>query len=328
MARCAIFNDTSVSGHYGCTAVMQTLVTGLSERGLDPGFLWPVAVDWHRHVRQIDGCRPETIVVNGEGTIHHSADRKRTRDLCDIVHYARDRKIPAHLVNASISDLDAPALDAVRLFDTIHVRESASHAYLAGHGIAATVVPDLSLGLDVPARTGPGRGIMVTDSVFDDAADDLRSFAAATGADYETMKSKPSVLGRLYNSLRKRLKPSPAAAAFRARSDVGGFVDRLSSHELIVTGRFHSVLLAILTDTPFVALPSNTGKIEAVLMDCFGEGSRMLEPGQLTTPAFKARMAAGLPFTSDETAALARYRDTARAGRRAMFDTVAGRSHG
>lgn len=325
MKKCAIFNDTSVSGHYGCTAVMRTLVTELDDRGLDPGFLWPVAVDWHDDVAHIDKYDPEKIVVNGEGTIHHSASRKRTRDLCDIAHYARDKGIPAHLVNASVSDLDVPALEALKLFDTIHVRESVSCAYLEGHGIAATVVPDLSLGWPVSATVASRSGVMVTDSVFDLTTADLRSFATSMQAQYETMKPKPSFFGRLANSLSKRMRSSPAAAQFQARSDVDGFVERLSGCELVVTGRFHSVMLAILTDTPFVALPSNTGKIEAVLRDCFGDTSRMIAPAQLDTPEFKAKVTAGVPFTQIETAALARYRETARRDRHAMFDMIAER---
>ena len=80
MKTVGIFNDTSISGHYGCTAVMKTLTSELQQRGVKPAYLWPVAEDWKPHRALLEQYRPDIIVVNGEGTLHHSRDRKRTRD--------------------------------------------------------------------------------------------------------------------------------------------------------------------------------------------------------------------------------------------------------
>ena len=325
MMKAGIFNDTSVSGHYGCTAVMSTLMSGLAERNVEAAYLWPVATDWQGHTAYLEARRPNMIVVNGEGTIHHSAERKRTRDLCAIAHYASDRQIPVHLINASVSDLEMTAIEAIRLFDTIHVRETASRDYLKEYGIAATVVPDLSLGWPVAAPDMSRKGVIVTDSVLEQTAGGLRSFAEAMKAHYESMRPRPSTAQRLKNSLAKRLRPSPAVTHWHARSNVDDFIKRLSRCDLVVTGRFHSVMLAILTDTPFVTLPSNTEKIEAVLRDCFGDTSRMITTAQLKDPAFMSQVAAGLPFTEQERTALSHYREAARIDRSSMFDVIVGK---
>jgi polysaccharide pyruvyl transferase WcaK-like protein len=325
MIKAGIFNDTSVSGHYGCTAVIGTLIAALAERNTEAAYLWPVATDWQGHTAYLEAHRSNMIVVNGEGTIHHSAERKRTRDLCAIARYASDRQIPVHLVNASISDLEMTTIEAISLFDTIHVRETASQDYLNEYGIAATVVPDLSLGWPVAAANISRKGVIVTDSVLKQTAGELRSFAEAMKAQYESMRPRPSTAQRLKNSLAKRIKPSPAATHWHARSNVDGFIRRLKGCDLIVTGRFHSVMLAILTDTPFVTLQSNTGKIEAVLKDCFGDTSRMITTAQLKDPAFMSQVATGLPFKEQESAALAHYRETARVDRSAMFDRIVGK---
>lgn len=323
MKLAGIFNDTSITGHYGCTAVMRTLVSELSARGIKPAYLWPVAVDWHGHVALLKKLEPDFIVVNGEGTIHDSAERQRTRDLVDVAYYAKSRGLPAHLINASITALDTAALDALRVFDSIYVRESESLAYLAKHNISAGVVPDLSLGLVPPQPAQERSGIIVTDSVLRETALGLRDFADSVGAHHERMKPRLSRIDRFYDKMAKKLRLSPEARRWRARGDADAFAQRLSESSLVVTGRFHSVLLSILTDTPFVALPSNTRKIEAVLMDVFGDKSRLINAQTLADPDFIAQARAGIPYSASERAALVRYRSQSKAKRGAMFDLIA-----
>ncbi|MFD2740988.1 polysaccharide pyruvyl transferase family protein [Sulfitobacter aestuarii] len=322
MLTVGIFNDTSVTGHYGCTAVMDTLIRELAVRDVKPAYLWPVAEDWHGHLARLEKFRPDMIIVNGEGTIHHSLERKRTRDLLDIAPYARDRGLPAHLINASIADLDPLALDALRGFTSIHVRESESLDYLAANGISARLAPDLSLGLSPPNAPPTRSGVMVTDSVLKESAQSLRLFAAEAGARHERMKPRTTVREFFYKRGRRLLRRGPLIRHWRPRSDPRAFAQRLSASELIVTGRFHSVLLAILTDTPFLAVASNTRKIEAVLTDVFGNTERLVTPAALEDPEFTRSLHNISPFSDAERVALARYRTSATAAHQKMFDTL------
>ncbi|MFG6584351.1 polysaccharide pyruvyl transferase family protein [Sulfitobacter sp. 1A12779] len=323
MKTAGIFNDTSVSGHYGCTAVMKTLTAELQKRSVKPVYLWPVAEDWQPHERLLEDYRPDVIVVNGEGTLHHSRDRKRTRDLIAVVHHAKKMGVPAHLVNASITALDEAALHAIAAFDSIYVRESESKNFLAVHGIEARVVPDLSLGLSQPVQDETRTGVIVTDSVYGDTTRSLEAFAAAGDFDFVKMKPRPPVAIRLKAKILKKLRKSPEETIWRARSDAEGFARLLARKELVMTGRFHSVLLSILTNTPFVALPSNTRKIEAVLNDVFACQSRMISVDDLSAPKFLAHISKGFPFSRQEKDALARYRHLAERGRHDMFDLIA-----
>ncbi|RIA00711.1 polysaccharide pyruvyl transferase family protein [Cereibacter sphaeroides] len=326
MRRAGIFNDTSISGHYGCTAVMGTILRELAARDVAPAYLWPVAEDWKPHAARLDRVRPDFIVVNGEGTIHHSAERKRTRDLIDLAAHARKLQVPAHLINASIEALDPQALEGLRQFTTIHVRETGSLRYLARHGIAARCVPDLSLAQPAPAAVAARSGILVTDSVLGEAARCLREFAAAVGAGHERMKPRIGRWEKLRRDMGRLVRRSPALREWRPISDPDAFIRRVAGAELVVTGRFHSVLLAILTDTPFVALASNTGKIEAVLMDVFGHTERLIREEDLADPAFLRRLDGGLRFSEAERAALARYRERAATARATLFDGIVGRT--
>lgn len=323
MKTVGIFNDTSISGHYGCTAVMKTLTSELQQRGVKPAYLWPVAEDWKPHRALLEQYRPDIIVVNGEGTLHHSRDRKRTRDLIAVVHHAKQLGVPAHLVNASVTALDEAALQALATFDSIHVRESESKVFLAEHGIEAQVVPDLSLGLAEPAQAEKRSGVIVTDSVYSSTTQALEAFASSRNFKFLKMKPRLPIVTRLKAKTLRKIRRSPEERVWYARSDAGNFAHLLAQKDLIITGRFHSVLLSILTDTPFIALPSNTRKIEAVLNDVFACQSRLITTADLTAPEFLAQLSQGLPFSPQEKEALALYRQQAERGRRDMFDLIA-----
>lgn len=322
--RVGLFNDTSVSGHYGCTAVMGTMVAELDARGIAPAFLWPVATDWSAHERWVLRRRPDALIVNGEGTIHHSAERQRTRDLLALPALARRHDLPIHLVNASVSELDDAAVEALRGFTSVWVRESESLRYLDGFGIRAQMVPDLSLGLRTTMPLEARDGIIVTDSVLRETARALRAFAVATGAHHERMKPRRTRWDGFVEASRQRWPGSPAATRWRSRSDPAAFAGRLARRSLAVTGRFHTVLLSIATDTPFLACPSNTSKIEAVLTDVFGDTSRLRPVEVLDQATFREAALRGQPFDGRELAALARYRAMADVARKDMFDNLAG----
>jgi hypothetical protein len=96
---------------------------------------------------------------------------------------------------------------------------------------------------------------------------------------------------------------------------------RLARAELTVTGRFHGACLAMAAGTPFVALASNSWKIEALIEDAGLERWRLAEPEAL--PGLLAGGAAALGWTDGERAALDAYLDHAAQGAEALFADLA-----
>jgi polysaccharide pyruvyl transferase WcaK-like protein len=102
--------------------------------------------------------------------------------------------------------------------------------------------------------------------------------------------------------------------------DADAYLAELSARDMVVTGRFHAVCLAILTRTPFVAVKSNSWKIETLLRDIGLNPGRVraldtIQPDQINAQDWA--------FTPDEMqqidAALLRWRkDSAEA-----FDQIA-----
>ena len=323
----AVFNDTSPTRHHGCNAVMQALDAGLREQGIEPGFYWPVGVDWRPFADALMRERVDIVVVNGEGTIHHSAERERARALCAIPAFAHERLgAPAVLVNASVEALEPAALEGLRGFDAIHVRETVSRTYLESRGIEATFAPDLSFATPLPTEDRVRSGLLVTDSVSAEIAEALRSVADTVGGSFESMRHRASLLERLGRSFMKRARSGPPLRrALECTSDYRAFVERLAAKETVVTGRFHTVTLALLTATPVIAVPSNTAKIRAVLSDALGDAGRQVDmhdssdlPGRL-----RARLDEGIGYDEGEREALSRYLEHARDAHARMFRSIA-----
>lgn len=300
MIRAAVFNDTRPTNHHGCQLVMKALIDGLERAGTAATWFHPVRVDWREHPERLPRREDiDLVIVNGEGSIHHSATRPRAVYLPEIGPWAKSIGVPAFLINATISDIDRPTADAISAFDGVFVREDASRRELAGWGVDSEVCADLTVGLEFAAR--PRGGICVTDSVLKDSNRRLRGLANERGWEYRRMVAGAN-------------EPyEPVAALARAQA----FTDWLSSHDLVVTGRFHTVTLCIATGTPFVAVESNTSKISAFVRDVFGDRRRVIGLDEL-----KSLQADAWRWTAEEAANAQAAATAAREGQTRMFASM------
>lgn len=310
MAPAAAFllNDTSVSGHPGCVTVMSVIRANLERRGFGIAGSWPVALDWNYGLYALPGYRKaDVIVVNGEGTIHHTATRRAARELARSARNAKSRRpVPVYLVNATLEAVAPEDLADLRHFDRIWVRESASLNILLDAGFDNVgVVPDLCLSADFDAA--PNRqGTIFTDSVLHANTAALRQRASETGASFLPMQPLRA-LSYVKWAVDRAALSAAAADYYRA----------LAGASAVITGRFHAVIFCLLAGTPFLAVASNTAKIEAALRDALGSDSRVVEPRSLPPDA------AVPPYSADELSRLGVYIATARGQAQAMFDAIA-----
>ncbi len=252
----AIFNDTSSYHHIGCLAVSDAHDRMLSEAGATVEFrhfvnefhdLWQGDEKATREflansLLAAEIASVDAVVVNGEGTIHHGSGLH----LLAILAYAQQLGKRTILVNAVLQDVPV-YLDVLTKLDDLTVREVNSFRYLASLGIDARLVPDSIIG----ARFNPGVDEAYRDKVIitdchlsrEDVKRELETASKAFQAEcvYFPLEYENSV-----NDWRDTLRKFRAA-------------------KLVITGRHHAVYLALLSGTPFVALPSNTWKIEGTL---------------------------------------------------------------
>ena len=340
-----VLNDTAAIPHYGCKVVMKRVVDTFADFGFDVKTV-SVYSTWRVHQKLIDSS--VAVVVNGEGTLHHSA--KRARTLVAVAPYCREKGIPVFLINSVWQDNSEEMARKASDFLLRYVRESRSKSHMAHQRLKATMVPDLTLGWDyqpvIPAPIRQGR--VYTDAVGMPATDLLyRLHREDAGSRYVTMTPPRGHRGDYPDAPFERLRPPldstlPQTIRLkliraykllflirgklknlvrRMRGDLEmlpltEFMSTLEGAELVVTGRFHGVCLCILTGTPFLAITSNSHKVEGMLEDA-GLSHRIVRPADV-----RAVLARPPQWTSDDAAKAKAFVQKARRGQKAMFTKV------
>ena len=114
MKQAVILNDTSFESHHGCEVVVENIKRLLFKNGIETISTNSVGVDWEQNkvfIRKL--CESDIVVVNGEGTIHHS--QPRALELSSITRYVkRHLNIPVVLINSTIQDNDDEIIENLR----------------------------------------------------------------------------------------------------------------------------------------------------------------------------------------------------------------------
>lgn len=224
-------NDTSSSDHAGCKAVMRSLHKVLSEIQ-NISVIGSSSHD-HAAVDEVAFDAADILLVNGEGTIHHSG--ARARFLLRLISRAKRGGKRVMLVNALFQQYewsDENILDGLSL---LTVREPRSARFARKFGGSP-------------------------DTLLDSAADPL--FLAEGVAE---RLSTGRVIGGFHA---KGLLYDPFAEIEGQRitmrkRNFEDIVATLRGAEVYLTAQHHGVYAAALAGCPFVTTPSNSHKIES-----------------------------------------------------------------
>ncbi len=326
MIRAAIFNDTSGDhGHYGCRVVMHNLQRHLQMRDVEIVFSMPFDRDWRKDLTSLpEPGSIDLIIVNGEGSMHSSSTKWRAGALSEVAKLARDHyNVPSFVVNATFHNNDQLFYEHLAEFSGVFVRDSASSHQAQAHDVANHVVPDLSMAFGLFSCHRSRSGIGVTDSVVaaDNAA--LRGFSKSKSYDFCPMveaQSHEISLNRIFRpKVVKQWLKSKITPTDRRFADANDFIKWLSSKELIITGRYHTVTLCILTKTPFMCFESNTPKISALLKDVgLNNPSRIFS----RLPTDTSDLSTQWSFKAEELKRIESFLDRAATSNSKMFDLI------
>ena len=328
MTKAVILNDTREDFHHGCSRVMTVLEKGLTEHGMTITARSPLRHRWWEDQDFLGHmAQAERIVINGEGTLHHG--RPAGLDLLKVVEHKACRA-PTYLVNALYQENPDSWLAPLSSFSGVWVRDSRSAQELTDQGARCDdMIPDLTLCggpiVDLPAKRS---GTIVGDSVDNSVTAALKDHAQLSNAQYIPSLShlkRPKGRTRLGRYLRNRY-----IARFEAQTQkefpllhlaktVDDYATRLAHAELHVTGRFHGVCISLLTGTPFLALQSNSWKIEMLLEDLGLSKSRLIAIEDLNQPFNAADWA----FSTDEQSRIAAALFEAQGKAAKMFAQIA-----
>ncbi len=248
MKKAILINDTSQECHLGCVQVINN-IEKLCEANLINIFArytrHHIADNVRRDLKE-NIKKADIIIINGEGSLHHHP-RRNTRWFPIFLKMIPDKKKTV-LINTLWQDMgklgeDIKYLDKLNL---ISVRESLSYKNLLSiypYPDKVLLIPDLIFATEIEEmKIGYG------DSVHHKIKDILKKKKNFLPLSYIDRGH--------YNEIRKVALPSLQA-----------YINWLKSLDLYVTGRFHGVCISALAGIPFLALTSNSHKIEGILKD-------------------------------------------------------------
>jgi len=189
----------------------------------------------------------DAVIVNGEGTIHHNGGH----EYISLLKLAKQKGKAALLVNSLFQDLNTEIdPDVMNSLDAFFVRDPRSLAYAKSLGIRCSYAPDSVVEAQFGNRPGVdyAGGLLVTDWVGSREED-------VGVALLRLLSSGPTNSPHRFFPLHS----SEMRATWRSA------VESLKTARLLVTGRYHAMYLAVLAGTPFVAMASNSWKIQGFL---------------------------------------------------------------
>ncbi|SLN43159.1 glycosyltransferase family protein [Pseudooctadecabacter jejudonensis] len=292
-ARVVLLNDTDVNGyHFGCARVMGVIRRQLADRGLAPIGSVPVSLNWQdAHADLVNSA--DLLVINGEGTLHHAS--RKGRWLLDAAKATKARGARVALINALWQDNPEDWAELIASVDILSVRDSRSAAAMARQTGRSDirVMGDLSMCVPLGRAHTSRSGVLVGDSLHASVTARLAQVAGTmpeaslvpVTSSLKFISPHKRGLRRAlriwYAGLRQRqyLRQNPKAQFL---PDEAAYVAHVQTKALSVTGRFHAACLAVATRTPFVAVRSNSWKIEALLEDVGLSADRLLSVDALT----------------------------------------------
>ncbi len=277
-----LLNDTRFDNHHGCVTVIYNLHQAMQTRGWHCIGSLPVSSKLADLANFFpSGSKPDLIIVNGEGTLHHN--KRKSRNLLAICSELQ-KHYPVVLINALWQDNDINHhKETLMAFKAIYVRDKRSLKQLMDAGITAKYAPDLTF-YNYPRFTRePIQNLYAcTDSVKNNWSVRAQNFCRGhSNIDYLTMftgtitykrgiKDKiKSLKNRFYPFLHQHLylkvPPRYRQLATAATKDTELFLQQLQQYEAICVARYHALCFVLQQNIPFLVVSSNSHKSEALL---------------------------------------------------------------
>ncbi len=242
------------SQHLGCFLVSQQLEKQLTDRGIKV-VGWVNSLEGLSQVTRLDPdlCF-DTVVFNGEGTLHHA--RPRAFELLTIGKLLAQRGKSVHLVNSIWEDNPTFFAELLEGYSSVSVRDRASLQRLEADGVRAHYAPDLSWAHTISTQKSEAAiaPIGVQDCVLKENARTLAGLA-------RKLETPFHVMGRFYYEVQQELIDGTNPLRFPKILQLDDF----GATESWVTGRYHGLILALRHRQKAVSVASNTSKILELL---------------------------------------------------------------
>ena len=325
--RAIILNDTANRKHHGCTRVMRLLVAGLQRHGVEVIARSAAHSNWQTNPAFLAKLPlADVIVINGEGTLHHG--RPAAEILLKIASHPARGAIPIALVNALYQENPASWAVYLNQIALISARDNASALEMGGAvGRKVGWLPDLSLSHPAEVAATMRQGVVVGDSV----KLSVRRVLARWASQVPEARFVPTktltfgvwrmlfvgpILRRILYIFYNMSLPRLDLPFFLPQTEAA-YLDQISGATAHLTGRFHAICLSILTETPFLAVASNSHKIEQLLLDAGVNSNRVIKAEMLAASQIIPE------FDEAELAGLRAFRTQAQSAAEQLYANIA-----
>lgn len=300
MKKAVILNDTSYESHHGCETVVKNIKELLLKNNIETIDTNPVGKNWLENKSFLENMsKVNIVVVNGEGTLHHS--QPRAKELITIGKYVEENiNIPIVLINSTYQENSDELAKYMKYFDLVFVRETLSKNELEKYDIKSIVVPDMTFysKYDLSQKNTSNK-IGATDSVYIELSQKLYEMTLNKKYEYLPALTNPKYkIDSLRNFLRlikfrifKTMKfilfnfnyklIHQSVRMFYYIDGYNNYIQKISNLEFLIVARYHSLCFSLKTLTPFVALKSNSHKIEGMLEDIGIGEKRIIEENDI-----------------------------------------------
>lgn len=289
-----LLNDTSYENHHGCNIVIKNIEKNLKLRDIELLLTIPIGKRWiedeefKKYLPKVD-C----ILINAEGTIHDNSIYAQS--LLEIVNYT-DK--PCVLMNMTYQNNSKYFSELVSKFKQVYVRENFSKIELEQDGINSMVVPDMTMFYfdDSYLSNNSNKNIYITDSHDIKLSERLFNFKNIPLIKFLPLIS-PFVKYSNFKSFMKVIKFNffyflgifiskiiPIKYGYKRFTYVKiekDFLQSLKDMDFMISARFHAICLSLHFSKPFIAISSNTFKIESLLNDIGINSNRIVKIEEL-----------------------------------------------
>ncbi len=294
MKTAVILNDTSYESHHGCETVVKNIIDLLNKNGIKTIDTNSVGLNWLENKSFLDSMsKSDIVIVNGEGTLHHA--QPRAKELVTVGKYVKNKlNIPVVLINTTYQENGDEVAEYMKYFDLIFVRETLSKNDLEQYDIKSEVVPDMTFYTKYNlVNKKVNSNIGITDSVYIELSEKLynnslkkqyKYLPALTNPKFRDNSIKNILRYAKYN-IYKNIKfilqrfgyqfNHQSIRMFHYINGYENYIQQIANLKFLVVGRYHSLCFSLKALTPFVAIKSNSHKIEGLLED-IGIGNNRL----------------------------------------------------
>ena len=282
MKKAILINDTSSERHHGCNTVINQIDYFFDKFNIKIIYYHDTNSSFSNFKKYQKKFNPDfdILLINGEGSIHNS--NIKSKNIIEIGIWTKNvLKKKVVLFNSVFQNMSNELIKKISYFDLIYIRDSLSHSFLNKNNIVSIYVPDIVLSFKKKIKTFSNHDhIIFTDSVFRDQTHELLKLSK-----------------EIDNSLFLPLSTSPSKKYFKTYFrfflryyvlkipfifnkyknfdyevqkkyvNFDNFLKNITSSKINICGRYHAIIFSIIYKIPFIAIKSNTHKVESLLME-------------------------------------------------------------